>query len=163
MYEVKRAAEFNLDARSLPLSRVLNQLGKKGSSFPLQRPPAMPCRAAVSSQFPSYLWQLEATPPLRPVNIFGQRSAPPPSMLPGAATAVARASPSFLPYLRGQISLLSRGKFLSIDDDGHTGARGGRTHEGVREGDRQRVGNSENGGSRPRRTPSPTLHTARSD
>ena len=70
MDEVKRAAEFNFDARSLASTLEGTKSTRQEGLFP--------CRA-VSSQFPSYLWQLEATPlalpaeVLRPVNIFGQR------------------------------------------------------------------------------------------
>ena len=53
MDEVKRAAEFNFDARSLASTLEGTKSTRQEGLFP--------CRA-VSSQFPSYLWQLEATP-----------------------------------------------------------------------------------------------------
>ena len=102
MDEVKRAAEFNFDARSLASTLEGTKSTRQEGLFP--------CRA-VSSQFPSYLWQLEATPlalpaeVLRPVNIFGQRlrrlqRCPRPLPQP------TRASPSFLPSLSAGADLV---------------------------------------------------------
>ena len=93
MDEVKRAAEFNFDARSLASTLEGTKSTRQEGLFP--------CRA-VSSQFPSYLWQLEATPlalpaeVLRPVNIFGQRRLRRLQRCPRPLPQPTRASPSFL-------------------------------------------------------------------